>query len=769
MRQSRQDQTGGFVEVWTRHAPDLYRACLRWTSGRRDLAQEGLARAALIAVQKYSLHRPAAASVRAWLFQLARNACMEIHRERRRHSVEPLVETSFALRSVTLPDARPEETTPERSMLLDERRAVLRRAIAELPPRLRVPLELHVLDGMSYLEVARSLGLLDATLRKRMQQARDALRNSLEDYQRRGAGPAAVPAPPGGTRRQPRDRERSASGESLPEVRSLLALTIEPPQGRPRDLLLWLDHPPAANPKRRLATLYRYIERHPGGWKGRYELALVLRQSGRPAEAAEELRAVVARQPRFLPGWLLLGESLALAGRRVEAEAVWREGAREAVRPAVREHFAGLADAAARRYPAAVEALRRAVAAGGTNLHRLALATLELALGWPVQAAETLTASLAADPEDDVARSLRLPALLALDRPLEAREEARRLLDRVAVEPRALACLARLRIAARRVRGEEAIETCALLDRLRAAANGRMEARCIEALFHLARGEVETARSVAIEAVRHRPTHPRAWLLLAHVCSLSGDPDGAVQPALHALGLDPDDPWPCRDAAGLLAAVSPAAAADLRRRVDWMARRFAHDPAVLASAASLWLIAGGSPERARELSAESVRAAPDLARAWLDHGRLLVHLGPTRDAIQALERGWGALPDDDSHHTATSIALALAGALAASGEIDAARQWFGTTLDRAGLLLSSEPPAAHAARGDALVGLGERAAAIAAYQAALDACLLQPRRAAVAAALDGLRLGDGKGRTPRGRPARPLYHRRGTKAGTSSR
>jgi len=60
--------------------------------------------------------------------------------------------------------------------------AALQRAIAELPEERRIVVVLRDLEGLSYDEIARTLGLEPGTLRSRLSRARTDLKNKLERF-----------------------------------------------------------------------------------------------------------------------------------------------------------------------------------------------------------------------------------------------------------------------------------------------------------------------------------------------------------------------------------------------------------------------------------------------------------------------------------------------------------------------------------------------------------------------------------------------------------
>ena len=58
----------------------------------------------------------------------------------------------------------------------------LQHAIAHLPPRLREPFVLRVVEGVPCREIAQQLALTPANVRKRVQHARTLLRAELYAY-----------------------------------------------------------------------------------------------------------------------------------------------------------------------------------------------------------------------------------------------------------------------------------------------------------------------------------------------------------------------------------------------------------------------------------------------------------------------------------------------------------------------------------------------------------------------------------------------------------
>jgi RNA polymerase sigma-70 factor (ECF subfamily) len=111
----------------------------------------------------------AARSLRAWIFQVARNLCLNRQRSTRR-----------AARALEREARSPEETHPgpERALEHQQAQHALRHAVARLPLELG---ELYTLrtQGMSYAEMAEVLGIPLGTVKSRMHELVKQLREEM--------------------------------------------------------------------------------------------------------------------------------------------------------------------------------------------------------------------------------------------------------------------------------------------------------------------------------------------------------------------------------------------------------------------------------------------------------------------------------------------------------------------------------------------------------------------------------------------------------------
>jgi len=102
---------------------------------------------------------------RAWLRRIATNLALDHLRKQRLY--------------VELPDDLAAEQKPD-SAVQQQMRAVLRKAFAELPPRLRIVAQLGLVEDETYAEIAEALGISAGAVKLRMFRAVRVLRKKLQ-------------------------------------------------------------------------------------------------------------------------------------------------------------------------------------------------------------------------------------------------------------------------------------------------------------------------------------------------------------------------------------------------------------------------------------------------------------------------------------------------------------------------------------------------------------------------------------------------------------
>ena len=79
-----------------------------------------------------------------------------------------------------LPDER--NVSPDTTMINDERRRAVAKAITTLPEKYRTAVILRDVEGRSYEEISQVLGLSDGTVKSRINRARNLLKEKLSEY-----------------------------------------------------------------------------------------------------------------------------------------------------------------------------------------------------------------------------------------------------------------------------------------------------------------------------------------------------------------------------------------------------------------------------------------------------------------------------------------------------------------------------------------------------------------------------------------------------------
>jgi RNA polymerase sigma-70 factor, ECF subfamily len=119
-------------------------------------------------------------SLRTWIYRIAVNQARNRHRFwRRRHRADQVpLEQHIAAHGEFLSDG---ESIPDRVLAQKELAAQLQLALDHLPFDQRTAIILREIDGLSYEEIAFSLGVAVGTVKSRLTRARQALRLELRE------------------------------------------------------------------------------------------------------------------------------------------------------------------------------------------------------------------------------------------------------------------------------------------------------------------------------------------------------------------------------------------------------------------------------------------------------------------------------------------------------------------------------------------------------------------------------------------------------------
>jgi len=161
----RRGDNEGAAELFERYAPALLRFTDRMLSDRG--AAEEVTQEVFVKVISRAHQYDGRAGVASWLFAIAANACRDRRRRDRRAAIVPL-------EAVAEPRARGEGI--EASMVSDQRRAAVRKALSQLSEEQREALVLARYHGMPYAEIAQTLAISVGAVKTRIVRAVETLK-----------------------------------------------------------------------------------------------------------------------------------------------------------------------------------------------------------------------------------------------------------------------------------------------------------------------------------------------------------------------------------------------------------------------------------------------------------------------------------------------------------------------------------------------------------------------------------------------------------------
>jgi RNA polymerase sigma factor (sigma-70 family) len=170
LSQVRAGNADAWGDLYTRHAPAIFRFCRRVLPARED-AEDATMEIFMKVRQKIGSYDSSKPFI-AWLYKVAANHCWDMLRRRR---IRQNLETGDV---ETMPLEHPDPGQLER--LIDEHAGKeVRAGLARLPDRARLALTLRYFAEMSYDEIAETLGVRREFVGVLLLRARHQLRAAL--------------------------------------------------------------------------------------------------------------------------------------------------------------------------------------------------------------------------------------------------------------------------------------------------------------------------------------------------------------------------------------------------------------------------------------------------------------------------------------------------------------------------------------------------------------------------------------------------------------
>jgi RNA polymerase sigma-70 factor (ECF subfamily) len=172
---SRTGDLDAFNVLVERYQRPLYNLCLRLLASP-EAAEDATQDAFIHAFRSISSFR--GGSFRAWLFRIGANACYDEMRRRRARPALSLDEPRGEDQQMI--DVAGHDPTPDEHMERVELAAVIREALAGLPPDQRLAIVLADVQGFDYSEIAVAMECSLGTVKSRISRGRAQLRAILQ-------------------------------------------------------------------------------------------------------------------------------------------------------------------------------------------------------------------------------------------------------------------------------------------------------------------------------------------------------------------------------------------------------------------------------------------------------------------------------------------------------------------------------------------------------------------------------------------------------------
>ncbi|NEP59511.1 MAG: sigma-70 family RNA polymerase sigma factor [Symploca sp. SIO2G7] len=184
--------TSVFWQQWTEYQDQLYRCCLKLMNSNPTDAEDALSQAMLKAWEKVQKYAGKIDNLKAWLFKLTSNLCIDIIRARSKGAVG--VESIEWVGNTEEIGIGSTVASPEICLERQEKSTEIQQAIANLPETLRDTFILHFYQELTHTEIAQRQGISYYNVCRRIYRARKQLKEKLSSYFR-GAEEDVISSP----------------------------------------------------------------------------------------------------------------------------------------------------------------------------------------------------------------------------------------------------------------------------------------------------------------------------------------------------------------------------------------------------------------------------------------------------------------------------------------------------------------------------------------------------------------------------------------------
>jgi len=533
------------------------------------------------------------------------------------------------------------------------------------------------------------------------------------------------------------------------------------------NVCLVLESKPARQ-EQKLITLRKYVQKYPQGWKKRLELANLLYEMGNWQQAVAEYHQIIEQQPHLIDVQLQLGKILQLMGRQPEAIAIYEQALSLSENQGTQHHLNGLMAVCWGESQKAIIAFNLAASLEPAKVaHWLALAQVHQQTENPLGVLSACEQVFSINPDDVVALIYSYDAVLTWGDLPAASERLSRLIALAGEDLRVRQRQIEQRLQMRLVSGKEGKLTKKMIASALQQTPHGAAARNSLAYYHILRGDWAQGVEMLAEFTAEHPHYPYSWYFYGRCLFETGEYQRAAEMMGKAYHLYPDDcaihrawceilPFASLDLQSTATHTDPPKSTLKRGTlnsapvppcflrgargdqplgseenvVEEMLRRFPEHWSVWATAGRVLVEHFQEVEWGCRVSEQGTKLQPQLADAWLRHGRVLALAGKHQEAVEALAKGRELLPIGGYLQLVPGLVW-LGESYGVLGDAGASQGCWAAAAEGCRELKMFNPAAADYWLGRALAGLGDRLGAIRAYQSALSQQLLYPARGEV--------------------------------------
>lgn len=164
-----------FEELVGRHQQRVFRLLMRMMGSREEA--EDVAQETFLSLHRHGRRFRGESRFSTFVYRVAANAALNRRRTlgRSRARIEKLKVRNQAGDDLPVSPRNPEDATAGAELSVR-----VREALQTLSPSLRMPVIFYDIEGLSYGEIAKILGIAEGTVKSRIHRARRALRDELQ-------------------------------------------------------------------------------------------------------------------------------------------------------------------------------------------------------------------------------------------------------------------------------------------------------------------------------------------------------------------------------------------------------------------------------------------------------------------------------------------------------------------------------------------------------------------------------------------------------------